>query len=75
MGVTDAEKMQVGVLHIADTMIALSFASAATVEESASLPHSLPDTFTQKVSPSVMFPAILLSASKASSSSPALLCQ
>lgn len=40
-------KMQSGVLHIADTMIALSFASAATMGESVSLPHSLFDTFTQ----------------------------
>lgn len=38
----------------------LSFASAATVEESVSFPHSLLDTFTHKVNPSVVLHAILL---------------
>lgn len=41
------------------TEIALSFSSAATIAESVSFFHSLLDTFTQKVNPSVMLHAIL----------------
>lgn len=59
-GVADAGKCK-AVLSSLQTCreIALSCSSVATVEESVSFFHSLLDTFSQKVNPSVMLHAIL----------------
>lgn len=60
MGVAGAEKCKAAFSMLQTHRIALSFSSAATTGESVSLAHSLLDTFSQKVTPSVILHATLV---------------